>query len=60
MDVVEKVSDRIVLINQGKVMANGTLAQLREQEHESLEAIFARLTHASNPALQMRSFTDTQ
>ena len=60
MDVVEKVSDRIVLINQGKVMANGTLEQLREQEHESLEAIFARLTHASNPALQMRSFTDTQ
>lgn len=58
MDVVEKVSDRIVLINNGQLIANGTMQELRAHENESLETIFARLTNASNPALQMRSFTN--
>lgn len=45
MDVVEKVSDRIVLIDQGKVVADGTIEELRRmQEKDSLEAIFAGLT----------------
>jgi ABC-2 type transport system ATP-binding protein len=46
MDVVEKVSDRIILINQGKVIAQGTIAELREQSgnNTSLELIFSQLT----------------
>ncbi len=45
MDVVEKVSDRIVLIRDGRIMADGTLNELREQAgSESLEDIFATLT----------------
>jgi len=44
MDVVEKVSDRIVLINQGTIIANGTIAELRGDGQESLEQIFSKLT----------------
>lgn len=45
MDVVEKVSDRIVLIDEGRMIANGTIDELR-QEHgnQSLEKMFAELT----------------
>ena len=45
MDVVEKVSDRIVLIDGGTVIANGTFDELQQQQgNESLEKIFAHLT----------------
>lgn len=45
MDVVEKVSDRIVLINGGKIVADGSFDQLKQQEgNKSLEQIFASLT----------------
>jgi len=45
MDVVEKVSDRIILINEGTVIADGTFEELRTMQHkDSLEAIFAGLT----------------
>lgn len=48
MDVVEKVSDRIVLINQGRVVADGSLAELRRQGDDSLERIFAQLTSSDD------------
>ncbi len=45
MDVVEKVSDRIVLIDEGRVIANGSFSDLQQQQgNESLEKIFAHLT----------------
>ena len=45
MDVVEKVSDRIVLINEGCVVADGTFEELKQnQAKNSLEQIFAGLT----------------
>ena len=45
MDVVEKVSDKIVLINEGTVIANGTFEELQQQQgNKSLENIFAQLT----------------
>jgi len=45
MDVVEKVSDRIVLINEGKVVADGSFEELKQnQDKNSLEQIFAQLT----------------
>jgi ABC-2 type transport system ATP-binding protein len=46
MDVVEKVSDLIVLIHQGTVIAQGTIQELQAQSgnNSSLEKIFAQLT----------------
>jgi ABC-2 type transport system ATP-binding protein len=45
MDVVEKVSDRIILINQGIVVADGSFEELKKQEgNNNLEQIFAQLT----------------
>lgn len=45
MDVVEKVSDRIVLINGGRIVADGSFDELKQQQGDkSLEQIFASLT----------------
>ncbi len=48
MDVVEKVSDRIVLINNGSIIADGTIQELREGSADTLEHIFSRLTSGGN------------
>lgn len=49
MDVVEKISDRIILIDQGKVIADGTFAELSAQSNdENLEKMFTRLTGNNN------------
>lgn len=46
MDVVQNVCDRIIILDKGKVLADGSFAQLQEQQgkSKSLEDIFSRLT----------------
>ena len=44
MDVVEKISDRIIIINQGELIAQGTFAELNSKLRGSLEQIFTQLT----------------
>ncbi|MDQ6609108.1 MAG: ABC transporter ATP-binding protein, partial [Bacteroidota bacterium] len=45
MDVVEKVSNRIVLIDEGRIIANGTIDELKRlYGDQSLEKILAELT----------------
>jgi len=45
MEVVEKISDRIILINAGQIVADGTFSELQEKCSEgSLEDIFNQLT----------------
>lgn len=45
MDVVERISDRIVIINQGQVIANGTFDELKHlRTSGSLEQLFTQLT----------------
>ncbi|MDM5328757.1 ABC transporter ATP-binding protein [Neobacillus sp. CF12] len=45
MDVVEKISNRIILINDGKIVADGSFNELKEQNKEgTLEQIFNQLT----------------
>jgi ABC-2 type transport system ATP-binding protein len=45
MDVVEKISSRIILLHDGKIAADGTIGELKQQNKEgSLEQIFNQLT----------------
>lgn len=46
MEVAEKICDRIAIINRGKIVALGTMEELRAhaKERESLENIFLELT----------------
>ncbi|MEH7331096.1 ABC transporter ATP-binding protein [Neobacillus drentensis] len=45
MDVVEKISNRIILINDGNIVADGSFHELKEQNKEgTLEQIFNQLT----------------
>ncbi len=45
MDVVERISSRIILLNDGKIAADGTIEELKLQNTKgSLEQIFNQLT----------------
>lgn len=45
MDIVERISNRIILLVNGKIAADGTFEELKEQNKEgSLEGIFNQLT----------------
>ncbi|MCM3452849.1 ABC transporter ATP-binding protein [Heyndrickxia oleronia] len=45
MDVVEKISSRIILLNGGKIVADGSFVELKNQNKEgTLEEIFNQLT----------------
>ncbi|WP_338874225.1 ABC transporter ATP-binding protein [Spirosoma sp. SC4-14] len=59
MDVVEKISDRIIIINQGQVIADGTFAQLQHQRPESLEQLFAELTGSDSQTSIAQEFIHT-
>jgi ABC-2 type transport system ATP-binding protein len=49
MDVVERISNRIVLLDQGKVVADGSFDELKSLSNDlSLENLFTRLTGNSN------------
>ena len=47
MDVVERICDRIIIISEGQIIADGTFEQLQGTSHAaSLERIFTQLTSA--------------
>jgi ABC-2 type transport system ATP-binding protein len=59
MDVVEKISDRIILINKGEIIANGTFEELKSSQNSSLEQIFAQLTGSTeSTSLTAEQFLD--
>ncbi len=48
MDIVEKVSDRIILINNGSIIADGSIEELKQQHgNQSLEQLFSELTNTN-------------
>ena len=50
LDVVERVCERIVIMNKGRIIADGSLAELQERTGEtSLERIFNGLTTTQDP-----------
>lgn len=60
MEVVQKISDRIILLNGGQIVADGTFSQLQEQCREgSLEDIFNQLTGFSQYDEIAKSFIST-
>jgi ABC-2 type transport system ATP-binding protein len=49
LDVVEKVCDRVLIIHQGNLIADGTLDSLKDQTKGStLEEVFRQLTHTTD------------
>lgn len=44
MDVVEKISDRIILLHEGVVFADGKFDTLKKEYGDTLENIFSKLT----------------
>jgi ABC-2 type transport system ATP-binding protein len=44
MDIVEKISHRIILINNGNVVADGSFEALKTESAGTLEKLFAQLT----------------
>jgi ABC-2 type transport system ATP-binding protein len=54
LDVVEKVCDRVLIIHQGNLIANGSLEELKASTHQAtLEDVFRQLTDSDtvNPGV---------
>jgi ABC-2 type transport system ATP-binding protein len=45
LDVVEKVCERVVILHGGRVVADGRVADLRNDRTQTLEQVFAEVTH---------------
>jgi len=57
LDVVERVCERIVIVHEGRLIADGSLPQLQEATGEvSLERIFNRLTATENLLARAEEF----
>ena len=57
MDVVERICHRIIIIDKGVVIANGTFDELQAMDKEvSLEGIFTRLTGSTGHAEKAGEF----
>jgi ABC-2 type transport system ATP-binding protein len=60
LEVVEKVCDRIAILDQGRVVAEGTIDQLRRMSHfHSLEMIFKEFTRAEEVDTKIQAFADS-
>ncbi len=58
MEVVEKVCDRIIILDKGRIVADGSIEELREMTRESsLEEVFSKVTHSEDMAEIARAFT---
>ena len=57
LDVVERICERVVIIHQGSIVADGTVEQLLEQTGEkSLEQVFNKLTATENLLARAEEF----
>ena len=60
LDVVERTCDRIIIIDRGRVVADGTLSELQASSGEgSLERIFNKLTAQANLEERAEEFSKT-
>jgi ABC-2 type transport system ATP-binding protein len=60
LDIVERTCDRIVIIDKGRIVADGTLAELQASSGKgSLEQIFNKLTAQTNLEERAEEFSKT-
>lgn len=58
LEVAEKLCDRVAIIDKGKILFCGTVAELKSQQGDrSLETIFLQLVGADNEATRAADFT---
>jgi ABC-2 type transport system ATP-binding protein len=58
LDVVENLCDRVVILNQGRITAEGSVGEIKKAARETtLEAAFNRLTHDVDPEKSVRTFS---
>ena len=57
LDVVERVCDRMAILDHGRLVALGTLSELRSltRTEGTLEQVFSALTHSGDPAARARA-----
>jgi ABC-2 type transport system ATP-binding protein len=59
LEVVEKLSDRILLINEGEIVIDGTVADVMSmQSDSSLESIFNYVTGFHDYEMLAKKYTD--
>jgi ABC-2 type transport system ATP-binding protein len=59
LDIVERVSDRIAILAQGRLVAVGSLDELRARSDDrTLEEVFSRLTQSEDPEVTARRVLD--
>ena len=57
LDVVERICERVVIIHEGRIVADGTVTQLLERTGEkSLEQVFNKLTATENLLARAEEF----
>ena len=60
LDVAETICHRVLILNRGKIVADGSIDELREMAHRtSLEEIFALLTEADEVGVKSASVIHT-
>lgn len=58
LDVVENLCDRVVIIDKGKIVADGSVNALKEMtKRSSLEGVFSELTHAEDLGELAKAFS---
>ena len=58
LEVVENLCDRVVIIDKGQVVADGSVATLKDMtKRSSLEGVFSELTHAEDMGELARAFS---
>ena len=60
LDVVERVCDRMAILADGKLVALGSLDELRAQAGQdgTLEEVFALLAHTADPSEKARALLE--
>ena len=60
LEVAERMCTRVAVIDQGRVLAAGTLDELRAEPSEDLEDIFIRLVGASVEEIESRDMDNEE